>query len=497
MSHTVKIINDFGKIRNWIGGKLQASTAESYQNIYTPYTGEIIGEYPQGNMTDVDTAVKTAQAAFKGWSEVNIRDRAQVMYKLKALLEKNLDELANLESLECGKTIAEGVASVQKGIELVEFAASLPNKIAAEYLEVSEGITCRITKEPLGVVASIAPFNFPVMVPLWTLPISLTVGNCVVLKPSEQTPVASLRLAELLQEAGLPDGVLNVVNGDVEVVQSICKHPGIKAVSFVGSTKVAKIVYAAATSTYKQVTALGGAKNYLTCLPDADISWAPQQIVNSAMGCAGQRCMATNVMIAVGDCQDIIDKMVDYAKTLRLGHNMGAIINKPSIERIEGYITQAEKMGAKVLVDGRGAKPSGYVNGEENGYWVGPTLIDNVTLDIPAGYEEIFGPVLSIMHVNSLAEAMEIENKTDYGNQGSIFTTTGASAEYVAKHATSGMIGVNIGVPVPREPFSFGGWNDSRFGATDITGEEGIVFWTRNKKVTTKWVTQKNPQWFS
>ena len=496
MTTGLTLLENYGKMKNWIGGKLSEPAARNYKNIYCPYTGEVVGEYPQGTGADVDQAVESARTAFPGWAAVNVKDRAQVMFKLKTLLERDFDELSNLAAMESGKTLAEARASIDKGIELVEYGASMPAKIPSDYLEVSEGVTCRLTREPHGVVASITPFNFPMMVPLWTVPIALTAGNCMVMKPSEQVPLSAMRLGELLQEAGLPDGAFNIVNGDVEVVRELCRHPTIKALSFVGSTKVAKIVYESATRTYKQVTALGGAKNYLTCLPDADMSYAPAQIVNSAMGCAGQRCMATNVMIAVGDCDHVIEKMVEHAKSIRLGIDMGAIINKESVARIEGYITQAEKMGGEILVDGRGASPD-VLPGSSNGYWVGPTLIDRATPDMPAACEEIFGPVLTILRVKSITEAMEIENRTPYGNQASVFTCSGAQAEYVTKHASAGMVGVNIGVPVPREPFSFGGWNESRFGANDLTGEDGIRFWTRNKKVTTKWITQANPNWMS
>ena len=497
MENEVKIKKEFGRIQNWIGGQYQASSANQYGNIYSPYTGEVIGEYPVGTQGDVDQAVAVAKKAFPGWRDTNIKARVQVMFRFKQLIEQNMEELSHLISMENGKLLSESEAGIMKGVEVLEYALSLPNKITGGFQEVSNGVTCRMVREPLGVVASITPFNFPFMVPMWTVPIALTVGNAMILKPSEQVPLSALRMGELFRDAGLPDGVFNVVSGSAEVVEGICVHPDIEAISFVGSSKVAKIVYQRGTSVGKTVLALGGAKNYLICMPDANLEYAPSQIVNSAIGCAGQRCMAASLMVAVGNCDRIINKMVDYAKSVKVGHGQGAIINKASVERINSYITQAEEMGASVSVDGRQSKPENFIAGSEDGYWVGPTIIDNVTTGMPAAHDEIFGPVLSIVHVDTLKEAVEIENNNPYGNAASIFTCSGEPAEYLAEHASSGMIGVNIGVPVPREPFSFGGWNDSKFGTGDITGEDGMIFWTKNKKVTTKWVSPNNPDWMS
>ncbi len=497
MENAINIKNDFGRIQNWIGGELQSSSANQYENIYSPYTGEVIGEYPIGTAGDVDQATVAAKKAFPAWKNTNIKNRVQVMFRFKDLIEKNLAELSNLVAMENGKTLAEAEGGIMKGVECLEYACALPNKIAGEFQEVSGGITCQMIREPLGVVSSITPANFPFMVPMWTVPLAITAGNTMVLKPSEQVPLSALRMGELLQEAGLPDGVFNVVNGSVDIVEGICDHPDIEAISFVGSSKVAKLVYTRGSGNGKQVLALGGAKNHLVCMPDANLEYAPEQIVNSAIGCAGQRCMAASLMVAVGDCGQVIDQMVAYAKTVKVGQEQGAILNKTSVGRIESYINQAEEMGAKIAVDGRNAKPENYLDGSENGYWVGATILDNVTLEMPAAHDEIFGPVLSIVHVDTLEEAVAIENKSPYGNGASIFTCSGAPADYFAEHASSGMIGVNIGVPVPREPFSFGGWNDSRFGTGDITGEDGVFFWTKNKKVTKKWVNPNNPDWMS
>ncbi len=496
--NNVQITKNFGKLKNWIGNKEVESKATKYMDLITPYTGETIGEVPFGTSADVDAAVVSAKAAFKIWSNTNIKERVQVMFRLKTLMERDFEQLKQLVSLENGKTLAEAHGDVAKAIEVLEFGCSIPNKIYAPMLEVSNGIYCQVIKEPVGVVASIVPFNFPIMCPMWTIPIALTLGNTMVLKPSEQVPLGSLKLAALLKEAGLPEGVLNVVHGGVDVVNAICDHKDIKALSFVGSTKVAKIVYGRAAMAGKRVLALGGAKNHLILMPDANLETASMQIVDSAMGCAGQRCMAASLMIAVGDCDKHIAGMVAYAKSIKLGEKQGTVINKQSVEKINNYITAAEKMGAKVLVDGRNQKPENSdIKGLENGYWVGPTLLDNVSPDMPAGCEEIFGPVLSIIRVKTIEEALKIENNNPYGNAASIFTTSAASAQYLYRNANAGMNGINVGVPVPREPFGFGGWNDSKFGNGDLTGDQGIDFWTQDRKITTKFIEPQVRNWMS
>lgn len=494
----VKIRKDFGKIKNWINNAEVEAKTSTYIDLVTPYTSEVIGEVPMGLWSDVDEAVKSAKEAFRFWSNLNIKDRVQVMFKLKALMERDFEELKQIISLENGKTLAEAQGDVAKAIEILEFGCSIPNKIQGTHLEVSNGIYCQVIKEPLGVVASITPFNFPVMVPMWTIPIALTVGNTMVLKPSEQVPLGTMKLAALLKEAGLPDGVLNVVHGGAEVVNSLCEHEDIRALSFVGSTMVAKLVYGKAAQSGKRVLSLGGAKNHLILMPDASLETAPVQIVDSAMGCAGQRCMAASVMIAVGNCEKHIEGMVAYAQSIKLGEKQGTIINKQSLERITKYIEEAQSQGAKILVDGRKFKPENSdVQGIENGYWLGPTLIDGVDPSMDIAKEEIFGPVLSIIRMNSLEEALKIENGNPYGNAASIFTTNGANAQYLFRNANAGMNGVNVGVPVPREPFGFGGWNDSKFGHGDLTGEEGINFWTQSRKITTKFIEPQNRNWMS
>jgi malonate-semialdehyde dehydrogenase (acetylating)/methylmalonate-semialdehyde dehydrogenase len=421
-----------------------------------------------------------------------MRERAQVLYRLKALLERDLDELSWLVSHENGKTYAEGKGDVEKGIECVEFAASLHMMGEGGQLDVSRGVNCRVTHEPLGVVAGIVPFNFPVMVPLWMIPNALMAGNAFILKPSEVVPYGAMKLAQLLQEAGLPDGLFNVVNGQRECVEAIVDHPDIKAVGFVGSTKVAKLLYARGAAVGKRMLCLGSAKNHVIVVPDADPELTASNIVASSYGCAGQRCMASSLMVAVGDVQHIIDRIAGNVRALRLGEDMGCIISKASKERIEGYITGAEKAGAKVLVDGRGQAVKG-----DHGHWVGPTVLDDVTIDMPAGCEEIFGPVLSIVHVDTLDEALNLQNKSLYANGAAIFTTRGIVARTAIERLEAGMVGVNIGVPVPREPFSFGGFNASKFGHGDITGMDGFRFWSRPKKVTEKWAQYADASWMS
>jgi malonate-semialdehyde dehydrogenase (acetylating) / methylmalonate-semialdehyde dehydrogenase len=483
----------YAPVQNYINGKMVDATSTRKMEVISPIDGTLLSMVPMSAAKDLDTAVKAAKAAFPAWSRTPIKERVQVFFRYKYLLEKHLEELARLCSEENGKTFGESVAEIEKCIELTEFATSLPQLVTGEVLEVSRGVECRTEHVPLGVVASIVPFNFPSMVPNWTLPNAIALGNCMIIKPSEKVPLSCGRLAELLKEAGLPDGVFNVVHGDVEIVEAICDHPGIEAVSFVGSTKVAKIVYKRATSNYKRCLALGGAKNHLMVLPDAKPDMTAQNVAASMSGCAGQRCMAASAMIGVGNVDSIVDKICEEARKIVPGKNLGAVINKESQQRIERYITEAEQQGAKILVDGRNTK----VAGKENGTYVGPTVIDFVKPDMSVAKEEIFGPVISIMRTNTVDEALAIENANPYGNAASVFTQNGGMARYIIDHANAGMIGVNVGVPVPREPFSFGGWNESKFGVGDITGKSSIEFWTKLKKSTTKWNPEAGVNWMS
>ena len=479
-------------LSNYVEGKLTAS-GNGKLDVHSPLDGSVISTVPLSTKSDLDKAVEAAKKAFPAWSNKPIKERVQVFYKYKYLLEQNIEELTELVHIENGKTISESRAEVEKSIEVTEFACSLPQLTSGEVLEVSNGVECRIEKYPLGVVACITPFNFPNMVPNWTIPNALCLGNTMILKPSEQVPLSANRIAELLKEAGLPDGVFNVVHGDKEIVEAICDHPGIEAVTFVGSTKVAKIVYARATSKLKRALTLGGAKNHLIVLPDAHTEMAASNIAASMSGCAGQRCMAASAMVGVGAVDHIIEKLCEEAKKIIPGQNLGAVISKQAKERIENYISEAEKEGAKVLVDGRNCK----VPGKENGFYVGPTVIDYVRPDMKIAKEEVFGPVLSIMRSKTIEEAMKIQNSSLYGNAAAVFTQSGGAANYVAEHASAGMIGVNIGVPVPREPFSFGGWNESKFGVGDITGKSSIEFFTKPKKITTKWNPESKVNWMS
>ncbi len=483
----------YAPVQNYINGKFVDASSLRTLDVISPLDGNLLSRVPMSTAKDLDDAVKAAKAAFPKWSRTPIKERVQVFFRYKYLLEKHLKELSELVQEENGKTFGEATAEVEKSIELTEFACSLPQLVTGEVLEVSRGVECRTEHVPLGVVASIVPFNFPSMVPNWTIPNAIALGNCMIIKPSEKVPLSVARLAMLLKEAGLPDGVFNVVNGDSEIVEAICDHPGIEAVSFVGSTKVAKIVYQRATHNFKRTLALGGAKNHLMVLPDAKTDMTAQNIAASMSGCAGQRCMAASAMVGVGNIDHIIDKICDEAKKIIPGKNLGAVISKEAKTRIEKYITEAEQQGAKILVDGRNAK----VEGKENGTYVGPTVIDYVKPEMAVAKEEIFGPVISIMRTDTVDEALAIENANPYGNAASVFTQNGGLARYVIDHASAGMIGVNVGVPVPREPFSFGGWNESKFGVGDITGKSSIEFWTKLKKSTTKWNPEAGVNWMS
>ena len=480
-------------LKNFIGGKPVDSLAASSLPVTNPSTGEEIASVPLSAAPDVDAAVRAAAAAFPAWSAIPIKERAQVFYRYKTLLERDAKALSALVHEENGKIMSEAAAEVEKSIEVTEFACSMPQIAAGEILEVSRGVECRIDRHPIGVVASISPFNFPNMVPNWTIPNALVLGNTMILKPSEQVPLSSMKIADLLKEAGLPDGVFNVVPGAQAVVEAICDHPGINAVTFVGSTRVAKLVYARATSRMKRAVCLGGAKNHLIVLPDANEEMTASNVAVSMSGCAGQRCMAASAMVAVGQVDHIIKRLCDEARKIVPGKNLGAVISQQAKERIERYITEAERDGATVLLDGRKC----VVPGKEGGYYVGPTVIDHVRPDMKIAQEEVFGPVLAIIRAKSVEEAVRIENSSPYGNAASVFTQSGGMARYVIEHASAGMVGVNIGVPVPREPFSFGGWNDSKFGACDITGKSSVEFFTQLKKTTTKWNPESQVNWMS
>ncbi|MBS1662906.1 MAG: CoA-acylating methylmalonate-semialdehyde dehydrogenase [Bacteroidetes bacterium] len=493
MPSAVSTAAKYGRMKNFINGSFVSSESGRTIPVISPLDGTPLADMPCSTATDLNAAVAAARAAFAGWNRTPVKERVQVFFRFKYLLERDKEELTALVSEENGKTSGEALAEIEKCIELTEFATSMPQLIAGEVLEVSKGVECRTERTGVGVVASIVPFNFPAMVPCWTMPNALALGNCMIIKPSEKVPLSVVRLAELLKEAGLPDGVFNIINGDSEMVNAICDHPGIDAVSFVGSTRVARLVYQRSTQNLKRCLALGGAKNHLLVLPDAQPEMTARDVVVSMSGCAGQRCMAASAMLAVGPIDAIIERICDEARRVVPGKNLGAVINREAKERIERYITEAEQQGAKVLVDGRGH----VVPGKENGTYVGPTVIDYVRPGMAVATEEIFGPVISIMRVSTLDEALAIENASPYGNAASVFTRNGSSARYVIERASAGMVGVNVGVPVPREPFSFGGWNESKFGVGDITGKSSIEFWTRLKKSTVKWNPEAGVNWMS
>ena len=484
----------YQEVKNYINGQF-VSCNNKRIDVDSPLTGTIISTVPLSAYNDVDAAVKAAKNAFPAWSGMTSKMRSQILYTYRQIVEQNVEMLAAVIHEENGKTMDEAIAEVRKSIELTEFACSIPQIAVGDVLVVSVGVECRIEYAPLGVVACINPFNFPHMVPHWTVPNAIALGNCIVLKPSELAPITAMKMAEMLKQAGLPDGVFNIVNGSKDVVEAICDHPEIKAVSFVGSTPVAQIVYRRATSNLKRCLALGGAKNHLIVLPDANLELSASDIAASMCGSAGQRCMAASVMIAVGNVTPIIDQLCNEVSKFKPGTKMPPIISKQSRENLINYIDEAEKKGAKLLVDGR--KFLNDSTADANGYYLGPTIIDWRDSGAKMPDREVFGPVFEIISAKSVEEALSIQQESPFGNAASAFTQNGAIAKMVAQNASAGMIGINIGVPVPREPFSFGGWNASKFGAGDITGKSSLGFWSQFKKVTSKWAKQEITDWMS
>lgn len=483
----------FNEVKNFINGEFKSGSSSIIRSINSPLDGRKLSTFRESTIEDLNEIINFAQKAQKDWQKVTLKERVQVFYKYKQLLEINSAELTEIIHQENGKIYSEAKAEIDKAIELTEFACSLPQFVNGENMEVSRGVYCSSTRNPLGIVASIVPFNFPSMVPHWTIVNAIALGNAMILKPSEAVPISSQYIAKLLKEAGLPDGLFNIINGTQSTVENICDHPSIQAVTFVGSTKVAKIVYQRASHNLKQVLALGGAKNHIILLPDAHPDMASSNIIASMSGCAGQRCMAAATLIAVGNCDVILDKLIGEALKIQCGTTLGAVISKAAKDRIESYITEAEQQGAKIILDGRNTT----VAGKENGFYVSPTIIDCATADMKIAKEEVFGPVLTIIRVNTIDEALSIENANPYGNACSVFTQSGGLANYVTENASAGMCGINIGVPVPREPFGFGGWNESRFGSGDITGKSAIGFFTKEKKTTTKWNPESKTNWMS
>jgi malonate-semialdehyde dehydrogenase (acetylating)/methylmalonate-semialdehyde dehydrogenase len=466
---------------HFIGGS-QVAGSPPFLDVLNPSDASLLSRVPLGGEAEVDRAVAAARRAFSEWAATPIKERAQVFYRYRALLERHLHELSGLITEEHGKLPAEADAEVLKAMELCEFACSLPQLVLGEVQEVSRGVECRLEHHPLGVVASINPFNFPSMVPHWTFPNAIMLGNTFIMKPSELVPLSAGRTAELLRDAGLPAGVFNVVHGGREAAIAICDHPGIEAVTFVGSTGVAQEVYRRGTAALKRMLTLGGAKNHVIVMPDADLELTASGVLGAMSGCSGQRCMAASVMLAVSATDRIIGRLVELARGMAPGRDLGPVITREAKERIERYISEALEAGASILVDGRAAT----VTGKETGFYVGPTVLDHVRPDMRIAQEEVFGPVLAIIRAEDLDEALGVENASPYGNAASVFTQSDSDARRAAEQASAGMIGINVGVPVPREPFPFGGWNQSKFGAGDITGRGSIEFWTKAKKITEK-----------
>lgn len=467
--------------------------------ITSPYTNKMIGRAYETTSADLNKIVTAAAQAQKAWGRTPIKERSQVMFKFRELLLRDLQKISHRISSECGKTLPEAEAEILKGVEVIEFALSLQNLDAGGKMEVSRGVFCEYRREPLGVVAAITPFNFPAMVPLWMIPIALTLGNSFIWKPSDKTPLTSILIAELLSDAGLPKGVFSIAQGGRTTVDLILDHPEIRAIGFVGSTAVAKFIYQRGSHNLKRVLALGGAKNHIILMPDADPALTAKGIADSFTGCAGQRCMAASVLCTVASSpaeeekiNKLVQSVIDYARTLSVGDKMGAIISKTSLGKLESAIEKAKADGARLALDGRQPQtPTMYAGGN----WLGPTVLDHVKPGSEAATEELFGPILAIIRCKSLHEAIEIEMANPYGNAISIFTQNGAAAEEIASHGQAGMVGINIGVPVPREPFSFGGIYDSKFGHGDITGIHSLNLWSNIKKVTTKWAQQKDWTW--
>ena len=478
---------------NYIGGKWTDGSRGSLK-ITSPYTGDICGETTLASAQDVVLAVSAAKTAQVEWGQTPVKARAQILFNFREILLRDQDKISSIVALENGKTFGEAKGGLMKGVEVLEFALSLQNLDVGGKMEVSRGVFCEYRREALGVVASITPFNFPAMVPMWTIPIAIGLGNAYIWKPSEKTPLTSRFIAEAFNEAGLPAGILTVVNGDRETVEAIIDHKDVKAIGFVGSTKVAELVYKRATNLGKRALCLGGAKNHIILLPDADLEVTGAGISDSFTGCAGQRCMAASVVLAVGDVDRHIEKIKERAMSQTLGDSMGAIISAEQVAFLNEAITRAENEGATIVLDGRSPKVDAHFKG---GNWLGPTILDNVKPGSEAASFELFGPVIAIIRCKNISEALEIQNSNEYGNAASVFTSSGPMAEYVASRAQCGMFGVNIGVPVPREPFSFGGVKASKFGHGDITGVHSLDFWSNVKKITTKWETQTDGTWMS
>ena len=493
MATPAQSLDQLPTVPHWINGRRCVTESERSGEVFNPATGQVESRVGFASSIDSDAAIDAAANAFEPWANTPVVQRARVMFRYKALLESHRDELAKLISREHGKVIDDAAGSIQRGIENVEFACGLPQLLKGEFSEqVGTGVDVWSLRQPLGICAGITPFNFPVMVPLWMFPIAITCGNTFILKPSEKDPSASVLLAELLHEAGAPAGVLNVLQGDKTTVDLLLKDPRISAISFVGSTPVAESIYRIATDCGKRVQALGGAKNHMVVLPDADLDQAADALVSSAYGSAGERCMAISVGVVVGQIGDaLIDKLKDKIGAIKLGAysdpnaDMGPLITPEHRDRVESYIDEGVKEGAELVIDGRGTR----VRGHEDGHFVGPTLFDRARPDMRIYTDEIFGPVLTIVRADSFDDAIGLVNDHEYGNGTAIFTRDGDAAREFAARVDIGMVGINVPIPVPMAFYSFGGWKRSLFGDMAIYGPEGVRFYSRVKTVTSRWPT--------
>ena len=480
-------------ISHFINGKRVQGSSGRGGDVFNPATGEKVRRVAFASAADVDAAVKAAAAAFPGWAATPPLTRARILFKFLEILSREHDALARVISEEHGKVFSDAQGEITRGVEVVEFACGIPHLLKGEFTEqVGRGIDSWSVRQPLGVCAGITPFNFPAMVPMWMFPMAIATGNTFILKPSERDPSAGLRIAELLTEAGLPPGVFNVVNGDKEAVDAILQHPGIAAVSFVGSTAIAEYIYTTAAAVGERVQALGGAKNHMVVMPDADLDQATDALMGAAYGAAGERCMAVSVAVAVGGVGDrLMDKLVPRVRALKIGPGtdpeaeMGPLVTKQHYDKVRSYIDLGVKEGAKLVVDGRGLKLQGY----ENGFFMGGSVFDDVKSDMRIYKEEIFGPVLSVMRADTFDEATTLASEHEYGNGVAIFTRDGDAAREFASRVQIGMVGVNVPIPVPMAFHSFGGWKRSLFGDMAVYGTEGVRFYTRLKTVTARWPT--------
>ncbi len=487
-------------IKHFVGGKVISGNSERKGKIFNPATGEQESEVILASKADLDGAVEIAQKAFETWSLNPPLQRARIMFKFKELIEKNFDELAKLIVSEHGKVYEDAKGSLIRGLEVVEFACGIPHLLKGEFSEnVGTNVDSYSMRQPLGVTAGITPFNFPAMVPMWMFPLAIACGNSFILKPSEKDPSCPMKLAELLHEAGLPEGVFSVVNGDKEVVDAILTNQNIKSVSFVGSTPIAKYIYENAAKNEKRVQALGGAKNHLVVMPDCDLDGAVNGLMGAAYGSAGERCMAQSVAVAVGDVGDeLVSRLSKKAEALKIGpgmdksSEMGPLVTKEHLEKVKGYVDLGVKEGAKLVLDGRNLKLQGY----ENGFYIGGCLFDHVTTDMRIYKEEIFGPVLSVVRVKTFEEATKMINEHEYGNGVSIYTRDGDAGRTFASKIQVGMVGINVPIPVPMAFHSFGGWKRSLFGDSGTHGMEGVKFYTKLKTITSRWPSgiRSNPE---